>query len=45
MKTFISRMVMAMALLGALAGCAGMTGEGVAVDPTAPPVYPAYADQ
>ncbi len=45
MKTICGRILVAMALLGALAGCASMIGEGVSVNPTSPPVYGAYADE
>ncbi len=45
MKTNCGRIMVAMALVGALAGCASLTGEGVAVNPTSPPIYGAYADE
>jgi len=45
MKTIWGRIVVALVLVGALAGCASLTGEGVAVNPTSPPVYDGNADQ
>jgi hypothetical protein len=45
MKTICGRIAAAIALLGALAGCASITGEGTAVSPTSPPVYGGYADE
>ena len=44
MQTLYGRILIAMALLGALAGCAGMTGDGTAIAPTSPPVYNVNAD-